>query len=139
MALNLELVTAGGLQQFVRIIIFYIIFGISKSVPCYALTGLFLIFLGVLMIILQPYKSEKLNIYHTTPLFIMAVACLSITVLNVAEIKAPCFIKTEIMLIGILFMSPTLVAMAYVTYRLTYRCRKKCPKVCLMFTESLQV
>ena len=43
----------------------YIIFGISEGEICYALTGVGMILLGALLIVVQPYKSTKVNTYHT--------------------------------------------------------------------------
>ena len=121
-----------------RIIIFYMIFGISRNVLCFAQTGIFLIFLGVLMILLQPYKLKKLNIYHSILPLIMAVVTLSITVLNEIEIKARWFIEIEAISISIFYSLPAPVAMAYVAYCTSYRCRKKCQsaKVRLMIHKK---
>ena len=119
-----------------RIIIFYMIFGISRNVLCFAQTGIFLIFLGVLMILLQPYKLKKLNIYHSILPLIMAVVALSITVLSELETKARWNIEidSEIILIGIFYSLPALVAMAYVAYCTSYRCHKKCQSAYIRLT-----
>ena len=116
-----------------RIVVFYIILGISKDVMCFALTAVSLTFLGVLMILLQPYKSRKVNTYHTILPLIMAVACLSVTILDQAETKARWIIQKELPFIVIFCLSPTLVAIAFVTYYISYRCSKKCRGVWPMF------
>ena len=114
-----------------RIIIFYMFFGALKDIMCFALSGLLFIFLGVVMIIFQPYKLKKLNIYHTLLPFFMAAASLSIMFLDEAEIKARWFIKPAVSLIAIFYTSPILVAMAYFTYCMSYRCHVKCQEVWL--------
>ena len=85
------------------------------------------------MILLQPYKSRKVNTYHTILPLIMAVACLSVTILDQAETKARWIIQKELPFIVIFCLSPTLVAIAYVTYYISYRCSKKCRVVWPMF------
>ena len=49
-----------------RIIILYIIFGITQDVLCYALAGISLLLIVLVTAMLQPYKSTKVNNYHTS-------------------------------------------------------------------------
>ena len=109
-----------------RIVAVYIIFGISENVLCYVLIGISLVFLGALMAVLQPYKSSKLNIYHTMIVLFTAVVCLSITMLDQATTKAQWIINAVEYSIGIMCLSPILVAITYVIYCVIYRCFKKC-------------
>ena len=44
-----------------RIIIFYIIFGITQDVVCYALAGISLLLIVLVTAMLQPYKSFQSN------------------------------------------------------------------------------
>ena len=99
-----------------RIVAVYIIFGISENVLCYVLIGISLVFLGALMAVLQPYKSSKLNIYHTMIVLFTAVVCLSITMLDQATTKAQWIINAVEYSIGIMCLSPILVAITYVIY-----------------------
>ena len=121
-----------------RIIIMYIIFGISEGEICYALTGVSMILLGALLIVVQPYKSTKVNTYHTILVLYVAVSCLSITALNVAIIKAHRFVEAVIAFIGVSFILPTLVAMAYVTSCISYRCYKVCHGIWKMLSVKHQ-
>ena len=56
-----------------RIVVIYIIFGLSEGMICYTLTGISLIFLGILMIVLQPYKSSAANAYNIILVLFIAI------------------------------------------------------------------
>ena len=71
-----------------RITVLFIIFGYSKNVMCFALTGLSTILLGIVMILIQPYKSVKANKFHTTLPFIMAFMLFLVTLLDEAKVKS---------------------------------------------------
>ena len=77
------------------------------------------------MIMLQPYKSRKLNTYHTILPFIISLSCLSCTTLDQAEVKARWMIGTAAIFTGMMAIFPTLVAGVYVVYCIIYRCYKK--------------
>ena len=109
-----------------RVMAVYIIFGFSEGAICYALTGISMIFLVVLMIVLQPYKSSKLNTYHTIIVLYTVVFCFSATTFDEATIKAQHFTIMMKNFIGILCLLPPLVAVVYVIYCVSYRCFKKC-------------
>ena len=97
-----------------RIMVFYIIFGVTKNVICYALSGISMIFLGAVIVFLQPYKSSKANTYHTILMLFIAVACFFFTTFDQATIKAHWIVGAVLTFIGIICISPTLVAVAYV-------------------------
>ena len=99
-----------------RIIVVYIVFGVSEGDVCYALTGICMIFLGAMIVVLQPYKSSKVNTYHTIMVLYLAVTCFLATTLDQATIKAQWIVNTVADLIGIMCLLPTLVAIAYVMY-----------------------
>ena len=51
--------------------------------------------IGMLIVILQPFKSSKVNIYHTLLPFFMAICCFSITTVIQAESKAYWMIRPD--------------------------------------------
>ena len=112
-----------------RVMAVYVLFGFSEGVICYALSGISMIFLGALMVVLQPYKSSKLNAYHTMIVLYTAVFCFSVTTLDEAVIKAPWITNVVNYYIGILCLLPTLVAIVYVIHCVSYLCFKKCQAV----------
>ena len=110
-----------GIYFLGRIIIFYVMFGYSENSICYAMTGITLIFLGMLMILLQPFKSSKVNTYHTIIVLSVAVACCSVTMMNLAEIYARNTIPLPVAIIQIFSIAPTVVAIANVGYFIAKR------------------
>ena len=70
-----------------RIIVLHVIFGITQDVLCYGMTGIFLLLVALVTVMLQPYKSNKVNNYHTSMQLIFAIACFLITLLDLAAIK----------------------------------------------------
>ena len=119
-----------------RIITSYIIFGVSKGIICYALIGISLTFLGALMILLQPYKSSKVNSYHTLIVFHLAVICFLIPALDLATIKAHWIITTLTVFVMLIVVSPILVAIVYVYYCISYRCLRQCRPAWLLFSQE---
>ena len=77
-----------GIYFLGRILILYIIFGAVKNTICYTLAGFSFMAIGMLIILLQPFKSTKVNTYHTLLPFIMASGCFSISLINQALITA---------------------------------------------------
>ena len=112
-----------GIYFLGRIMILYVIFGVIKNAVCYALVGFTFMVVGMLIIVLQPFKSSKVNTYHTLLLFFMAVCCFSITTVNQAESKAHWMIKFLTPLVWIIYMSPILAMMAYAICKSYCRCR----------------
>ena len=112
-----------------RIMIIYIMFGAFKNAVCYTLAGLSLMAIGMLVIILRPFKSRKVNIYHTLLPFIMATGCFSITLINQVLITAMWMIKLSALLVGFFFMLPILTVILYAVYR----CYRKCHTIWLQF------
>ena len=70
---------------------------------CFALTGLSLILLGIVMILMQPYKSVKANKFHTTLPFIMAFMLFLVTLLDEAKVKSRRMIRLINQIIAIFF------------------------------------
>ena len=62
-----------------RIVILYVIFGITEDMTCYNLAGMSTLFIGCLILLLQPYKSIRVNIYHAVLLIGMAFSCFCVT------------------------------------------------------------
>ena len=107
-----------------RIIILYIIVGAIKSAICYTLSGLSLMAIGMLIILLQPFKSTKVNTYHTILPFLIAIGCLFISLLNEAVSKARWMIRTVVVGVVIFYMSPILALIVYAAFRCYRKCRR---------------
>ena len=115
-----------------RIIIIYAMFIISDYIGGYIATGLTymlagigLTFLVILMVLLQPYKSRRVNSYHTVLMLILAIIC-HLTAIT-AQSKKYWIINTGGILLGILSISPLLFVIAYlVIYHTPCRRFKKC-------------
>ena len=104
-------------------------FGAFKNAVCYTLAGLSLMAIGMLVVILRPFKSHKVNIYHTLLPFIMATGCFSITLINQVLTTAMWMIKLSALLVGFFFMLPILAVILYAVYR----CYRKCHTIWLQF------
>ena len=107
-----------------RIITFYAIFGASKDVLCYVLTAIALICLAILMVILKPYKSNKVNIYHTSLVLFLAIICLSVTTFDESTMKAHQATNVVMTLILVLASAPTIALTVYIVYRVSRACYK---------------
>ena len=102
-----------------RITIMYAIFFISDYARGYiAAAGLSLMLYGIclsilviLMFLLQPYKSKRVNYYHTVLMLILAITCFLSAL--VSQSKAYWISYTLMFLIGLLSASPLLYAIAY--------------------------
>lgn len=106
--------------------VIYIVFGITEGETCYSLIGISMIFLGVVMITLQPYRSRKANTYNTILILFTAVACFSITLFNDTEVEAHSIAGIVLTFIGVIYISPTVILIAYVTYCISDRLCKMC-------------
>ena len=103
-----------------RITIMYAIFFISDYLRGYiAAAGLSLMLYGIsmtllviLMILLQPYKSRRVNYYHTVMMLILAIICFLSAI--VSQSKINWISDTGIILIGLLSISPLLYVIAYI-------------------------
>ena len=104
-----------------RIIILYIIFGITQDVLCYTLAGISLLLIVLVTAMLQPYKSTKVNNYHISIQLILAIACILITLFDQAIIMDRWLINTVVQLIGVTIISPILIATFIIIYKV---CRK---------------
>ena len=109
-----------------RIIIFYIIFGYSKNVMCFVLAGLSLILLGIVMILMQPYKSVKANKFHTTLPFVMAFFCSLVTFFDEARVNSRRMISLLYPVVGIFLLLPIFALIAYIVYYDMRRVYRKC-------------
>ena len=54
-----------GIYFLGRTLVLYIIYGVVRNVICYTLAGFSLMIIGMLIILLQQFKSSKVNKYHT--------------------------------------------------------------------------
>ena len=76
------------------------------------LWGICLSFLVILMILVQPYKSKRVNYYHTVLMLILAINCFLGALVSQGKI---CWILyAGIVLMGLLSTSPLLYAIAYI-------------------------
>ena len=107
-----------------RIVIFYLIFGYSEDVMCYSLSGITLVFWGILIIALQPYKLRKINTYHASVVLYVAATCFSVTAFDQATIKAHWIINTMMFIVLTLAILPTLIVVVYIVCFVTHKCYK---------------
>ena len=113
-----------GIYLLGRIMILYVIFGAVKYGICYTFVGFIFMAIGMLIILLQPFKSTKVNTYHTLLPFIMATGCFTVTLINQAENNARWMIRKVVPLVGIFYVSPILTVIVYAAYKCCRRCRK---------------
>ena len=113
-----------GIYFLGRIMILYVVFGAVKYGICYTFVGFIFLAIGMLIILLQPFKSTKVNTYHTLLPFIMATGCFSVTLINQAEVSARWMIRKVVPLVGIFYVSPILAVIVYAAYKCCRRCRK---------------
>ena len=112
-----------GIYFLGRIMILFVIFGVVKNGVCYTLAGFSYISIGMLIILLQPFKLTKINTYHTLLPFTMATGCFTIAFIDQAESSAFWMIRIVIPLIEIFYISPILAVIVYAAYRLFRRYR----------------
>ena len=112
-----------------RIIILYIIFGISQDVLCYALTGIFILLFVVVTSMLQPYKSSKVNSYHISMQLIMAIAFFLIAIKDQASDKDHWLLNPVVFSVGIVGILPMLIAIVYTAYKICYKIRPILSKI----------
>ena len=93
-----------GIYFLGRMMIMYVIFGAVKNGVCYTLAGFSFMAIGMLIILLQPFKSTKVNTYHTLLPFIMASSCFCITLINEVANTAIWMIKPLILLVAFFFI-----------------------------------
>ena len=112
-----------GIYFLGRIMILFAIFGAEKSCVCYTLAGFSLMAIGMLIILLQPFKSTKVNTYHMLLPFIMATGCFTITLIDELESNDHWMIRIVIPLIEVFYISPILAVIVYAAYRFFRRYR----------------
>jgi hypothetical protein len=113
-----------GIYFLGRIMILFAIFGAVKNAVCYALAGFSLMAIGMLIILLQPFKSTKVNTYHTLLPFIMATGYFTVTLIAEAESNARWIIKKVVPLVGSFYVSPILAVILFAAYKCCGRCCK---------------
>ena len=111
-----------GIYFLGRILKLYIIFGAVKNAVGYTLAGFSFMAIGMLIILIKPFKSSKVNTYHSILLFIMATGCFSITLSGQVEMIALWMMKPLVVLVGVFYISPILTAIVYAAYRLYIQC-----------------
>ena len=110
----------------VRIIVSYICYAIVEDITIYTLAAIGGIILGVLMILLQPYKSQGANTYHSLLALSLSLGCLLATIVYQQTAKARWIYDTAIYLLAVITNLPILIAVAYVVYYICRPCMKKC-------------
>ena len=111
-----------------RIVISYVLFGISEDSMCYSLTGIGLLLFGTLLVILKPYRSRKVNTYHTVITLYLAITTLTISTFPQAKIGDYWMAKL-ITVSYLLTLLPILVITVYVVYYCAVHCCfKSCPQ-----------
>ena len=103
--------------------ILFAIFGAVKNGVCYTLAGFSLMAIGMLIILLQPFKSTKVNTYHTLLPFTMATGYFSVALIDEAASSDHWMIRIVIPLIEIFYISPILAVIVYAAYRFFRRHR----------------
>jgi 4-amino-4-deoxy-L-arabinose transferase-like glycosyltransferase len=102
-----------------RIVILYIIFGITQDVLCYTLVGISLLLILLVTVMLQPYKSTKVNNYYISIQLFLAIACFFL--LDQATIKDHWLKNTMLQLNGVIIILPILVAIFIITYKICHK------------------
>ena len=112
-----------GIYFLGRIMILFAIFGAIKSCVCYTLAGFSLMAIGMLIILLQPFKSTKVNTYHTLLPFTMATGYFTVALIDEVASNDHWMIRIVVPLIEIFYISPILAVIVYATYRFFRRYR----------------
>ena len=112
-----------GIYFLGQIMILFVIFGVVKNGVCYTLAGFSLMAIGMLIILLQPFKSTKVNTYHTLLPFTMATGCFTVALIDEAASNDHWMIRIVIPLIEIFYISPILAVIVYAAYRFFRRYR----------------
>ena len=94
-----------------------------KNAVCYTLIWFNLMAIGMLIILLQPFKSTKVNTYHTLLPFTMATGCFTVALIDEAASNDHWMIRIVIPLIEIFYISPILAVIVYAAYRFFSRYR----------------
>ena len=108
-----------------------------QDVLCYVMAGISLLLIVLVIAMLQPYKSTKVNNYHISIQLILAIACFLITLFDQANIMDRWLINILVQLIGVTIISPILIATFIIIYKV---CRKIKPGLQnLMLLENTEV
>ena len=106
-----------------RIMILFAIFGAVKNSVCYTLAGFSYMAIGMLIILLQPFKSTKVNTYPTLLPFTMATGYFTISLIDEAASNDHWMIRIVIPLIKVFYISPIIAVIVYAAYRYFRRYR----------------
>ena len=93
-----------GIYCLGQILKLYVIFGAVKNAVGYTLAGFSFMAIGMLIILIKPFKSSKVNTYHSILLFIMATGCFSITLSGQVEMIALWMMKPLVVLVGVFYI-----------------------------------
>ena len=77
------------------------------------------------IIILQPYKLRKVNVYHALVLLYLAASCFSVTAFDLATIKAQWSINTMMFIVLLFAVLPTLIVVVYIVCCAVHKCYKE--------------
>jgi hypothetical protein len=103
-----------------RIVILYIIVGITQNILCYTLVGISLLLIVLVTAMLQPYKSTKVNNYHISIQLYLAIACFLIVLLDQATIQ-DIWLKHMVFLVnGVIIILPILIAIFIITCKICH-------------------
>ena len=129
-----------------RIIIFNVIFGITQDVLCYGLTGIFILLVVIVTVVLQPYRSAKVNNYHISLQLVLAIASFLIALLDQASIKDNWLMHLINYMIGMISILPIVIAIIYTAYKLRHKLQSvlrmvlgNCSKPTYMEDEDLSI
>ena len=103
-----------------RIVILFVIFGITEDMICYNLAGMSMLFMGSLILLLQPYKSVRVNVYHAVLLTGIAISCFSATSAYQATAKDHWIAIMAVGIVILIGIVPTLASIALLVYCIFY-------------------
>ena len=103
-----------------RIILLFLIFGLTEDMICYNVAGLSILFMGCLILLLQPYKSTRVNIYHVLMLTGLALNCFLITTAHQTTAKDHWIAIMAVALIALTCTISTVVSIALLVYCIFY-------------------
>ena len=84
--------------------------------------------IGMLIILLQPFRSSNVNKYHALLPFIIAIVCFGFTLSDQVESKTRWMTKSVSLLAGIFYVSPIMAVIVYIAYKCYRRCHTLCLK-----------
>jgi hypothetical protein len=103
-----------------RIVILFVIYGTTEDMICYNLAGMGTLFIGCLILLLQPYKSMKVNVYYAVLLTGIAFSCFCVTLAYQATAKDHWIAIMAVALIILISVALTLASIALFGYCMFY-------------------